>query len=245
MNSTAKDALTGNLACLAAYLIFGFNIVCCKNIANDGHVPPMSRFLMRSAGALSIFPRMRIIMRKLCFIVRSAKYLTVMLLTALWTMSEPAAASAPDRMEIWFDRPAALKGARIWSEPQSGMMNPDPEWESSTLPIGNGFFGANIGGGVALERITLNEKSLWRGGPGVPGGASYYWDVNRQSADAFRRIRKAFAEGDLTVADSLTRHCLRGTASYETGEETPFRFGSFTTMGELTVEKPTARLYML
>ena len=236
MNSTAKDALTGNLACLAAYLIFGFNIVCCKNIANDGHVPPMSRFLMRSAGALSIFPRMRIIMRKLCFIVRSAKYLTVMLLTALWTMSEPAAASAPDRMEIWFDRPAALKGARIWSEPQSGMMNPDPEWESSTLPIGNGFFGANIGGGVALERITLNEKSLWRGGPGVPGGASYYWDVNRQSADAFRRIRKAFAEGDLTVADSLTRHCLRGTASYETGEETPFRFGSFTTMGELTVE---------
>ena len=78
----------------------------------------MSRFLMRSAGALSIFPRMRIIMRKLCIIVRSAIYLTVMLLTALWTMSEPAAASAPDRMEIWFDRPAALKGARIWSEPQ-------------------------------------------------------------------------------------------------------------------------------
>ena len=68
--------------------------------------------------------------------MRSAKYLTVMLLTALWTMSEPAAASAPDRMEIWFDRPAALKGARIWSEPQSGMMNPDPEWESSTLPCG-------------------------------------------------------------------------------------------------------------
>ena len=47
MNSTAKDALTGNLACLAAYLIFGFNIVCCKNIANDGHVPPMSLFLGR------------------------------------------------------------------------------------------------------------------------------------------------------------------------------------------------------
>ena len=55
MNSTAKDALTGNLACLAAYLIFGFNIVCCKNIANDGHVPPMSLFLMRSAGALVLF----------------------------------------------------------------------------------------------------------------------------------------------------------------------------------------------
>ena len=55
MNSTAKASLTGNLACLAAYLIFGFNIVCCKNIANDGHVPPMSLFLMRSAGALVLF----------------------------------------------------------------------------------------------------------------------------------------------------------------------------------------------
>ena len=67
--------------------------------------------------------------------MRSAKYLTMMLLTALWTMSEPAAASAPDRMEIWFDRPAALKGALGGSGPQSGMMNPVPEWDASTLPI--------------------------------------------------------------------------------------------------------------
>lgn len=47
--------MSGNMACLAAYLIFGFNIVCCKNIANDAHVSPMSLFFMRSAGALVLF----------------------------------------------------------------------------------------------------------------------------------------------------------------------------------------------
>lgn len=55
MDKGTKDALIGNLACFNAYLIFGFNIVCCKNIANDGHVSPMSLFFLRSAGALVLF----------------------------------------------------------------------------------------------------------------------------------------------------------------------------------------------
>lgn len=55
MKAETRDALSGNMACLAAYLIFGFNIVCCKNIANDAHVSPMSLFFMRSAGALVLF----------------------------------------------------------------------------------------------------------------------------------------------------------------------------------------------
>lgn len=55
MEKETKEALTGNLACFAAYLIFGFNIVWCKNIANDGHIPPMALFFLRSAGALVLF----------------------------------------------------------------------------------------------------------------------------------------------------------------------------------------------
>jgi len=45
----------GNIACLCAYIIFGFNIICCKNIANSGTVSPMALFLMRSLGALLLF----------------------------------------------------------------------------------------------------------------------------------------------------------------------------------------------
>ena len=138
--------------------------------------------------------------------------------------------------EIWFDSPASFSGAAAWALPHSGTANPDPEWESSSLPLGNGFMGANVMGSVCTERVTLNEKTLWRGGPGVPGGAAYYWDVNRQSQGALGQIRHAFARGDNGAADSLTRHFFSGLASYEASEESPFRFGSFTTLGEVTVD---------
>ena len=37
------------------------------------------------------------------------------------------------------------------------------------LPIGNGTLAASIFGQPALYHLVLNEKSLWSGGPGVPG----------------------------------------------------------------------------
>ena len=45
----------GNLACLAAYTIFGLNIVCSKNIAMDGHLTPMALQCIRSCGATVLF----------------------------------------------------------------------------------------------------------------------------------------------------------------------------------------------
>lgn len=54
-NGDKKSILAGNMACFAAYLIFGFNIVCCKNISNSGLVPPMALFCLRSVGALVLF----------------------------------------------------------------------------------------------------------------------------------------------------------------------------------------------
>lgn len=53
--SESREKLTGNLACFTAYLIFGFNIVCCKNIANNGLVSPIALFCLRSIGALALF----------------------------------------------------------------------------------------------------------------------------------------------------------------------------------------------
>lgn len=43
---------------------------------------------------------------------------------------------------------------------------PAENWEKNTLMIGNGYIGANIFGSVDIEKITLNEKSMWSGGPG-------------------------------------------------------------------------------
>lgn len=38
-------------------------------------------------------------------------------------------------------------------------------WQQNTLPIGNGYLGANIFGEIITERVSFNEKSLWSGGP--------------------------------------------------------------------------------
>ena len=55
MESNSKLKLLGNLACLGAYTIFGFNLISCKTIAIDGNVSPMALFLLRSIGALILF----------------------------------------------------------------------------------------------------------------------------------------------------------------------------------------------
>ncbi|MCL2212799.1 MAG: glycoside hydrolase family 95 protein [Oscillospiraceae bacterium] len=39
------------------------------------------------------------------------------------------------------------------------------DWQEWTLPIGNGYSGANIYGGVEREWLQLSEESLWSGGP--------------------------------------------------------------------------------
>ena len=49
-----KSIIVGHLASAAAYVIFGINVVVCRDIAIEGHVPPIVLFSMRAliAGAL-------------------------------------------------------------------------------------------------------------------------------------------------------------------------------------------------
>ena len=147
-------------------------------------------------------------------------------------------------LSIWFDTPNSLDGRAIWLRADGSGMNPDREWENASLPIGNGSLGANILGSVAAERITLNEKTLWKGGPNTAGGADYYWKVNKQSASVMEEIRQAFTDGDYEKTELLTRKNFNGLAHYEEGDETPFRFGSFTTMGEIYVETGLSEIGM-
>ena len=55
MKSNTSSTLIGNAACFGAYLIFGFNIIFCKNIADSRLVSPMALYLMRAIGALALF----------------------------------------------------------------------------------------------------------------------------------------------------------------------------------------------
>lgn len=162
----------------------------------------------------------------------------LLLSTLLFTFSALFAGSVDytHGLAIWFDTPNDLAGQAIWLRANGSGANPDKAWESRSLPIGNGSLGANIMGSVSTERITLNEKTLWKGGPNTQGGADYYWDVNKQSTHILKDIRDAFTAGDQEKATLLTCKNFNGLAAYEEKDETPFRFGAFTTMGELYVE---------
>ena len=147
-------------------------------------------------------------------------------------------------LSIWFDTPNNLDGRAIWLRASGLGANPDRAWETRSLPLGNGSLGANVLGSITAERITLNEKSLWKGGPNTSGGAEYYWNMNKQSAPILNEIRQAFTEEDYDKARILTQKHFNGWANYVEKEETPFRFGAFTTMGELYVETRLSEIGM-
>ena len=94
---------------------------------------------------------------------------------------------------VWFDEPTSFAGHAIWTQeiPEGAPAdykpvnageqnwNRDREWEQRSLPLGNGSLGANVMGSIATERYTLNEKTLWRGGPGTADGPAHYWNQNK------------------------------------------------------------------
>ena len=88
-------------------------------------------------------------------------------------VSFSGAAQAPEeRLSLWYRRPADR-----WTE---------------ALPIGNGRLGAMVFGGVAQERLQLNEDTLWAGGP--------YDPVNPSAKAALPEVRQLIFDGKYSDA---------------------------------------------
>ncbi|MFW5542677.1 MAG: glycosyl hydrolase family 95 catalytic domain-containing protein [Prevotella sp.] len=151
-------------------------------------------------------------------------------------------------LQIRFNTPTTLLGACPWyygrPEGYTGKVpigftdaaKADPYYETASLPIGNGSLGASIFGSITTERVSLNEISLWLGGPNTKQGPAHYWDVNKQSAHIVPLIREAFLRGDYRLADSLTSCNMNGLFSYSPDNEPTWRFGNYTTLGELHIQ---------
>jgi alpha-L-fucosidase 2 len=87
------------------------------------------------------------------------------------------------------------------------------------LPIGNGRMGAMIFGGIAKERIQLNEESLWAG---------YAHDENNpNAAAALPMVRKWLFEGRDDSATVLADKAMMGI---------PKRVSPYQTMGDIWME---------
>jgi alpha-L-fucosidase 2 len=94
---------------------------------------------------------------------------------SLFAQNTPGGAVA-----LWYRRPAAR-----WIE---------------ALPVGNGRLGAMVFGGIGLERLQLNDDTLWSGGPKD-------WD-NPKATDVIPEIRKLIGAGRFADADRLTKQAM-------------------------------------
>ena len=74
---------------------------------------------------------------------------------------------------------------------------------TNALPIGNGYMGGLIYGGVTKDYIGLNESTVWSGGPG---------DNNRRGAAGYlKEARDAMFRGDYKTAESVVSNHMIGS----------------------------------
>lgn len=76
------------------------------------------------------------------------------------------------------------------------------KWEQECQPIGNGCMGASFFGGIAKEKIVLNEKTLWTGGPSAndPG---YNGGNKKDKYPYVKKIRELLHDGEYDKALEL------------------------------------------
>lgn len=75
-------------------------------------------------------------------------------------------------------------------------------WEQECQPIGNGFMGASFFGGISREKIVLNEKTLWTGGPS-PFNPDYRGGNKENRYPYVKRVQTLLAGGKYSEAKKL------------------------------------------
>jgi alpha-L-fucosidase 2 len=129
--------------------------------------------------------------------------------TALQTALALGAYSASGSRLVFADEPAMedqlwyQKPAQVWTE---------------ALPIGNGRIGAMVFGGVARERLQLNDDTLYAGAPYDPS--------DPEALVALPQVRKLIAEGRYKDAQDLADRKLMAH---------PLKMPSYQTVGDLVM----------
>lgn len=118
----------------------------------------------------------------------------VFISAAIFMVSCNSESSNERSLEIFYDEPAA-------------------EW-TGALPLGNGRLGAMVFGGTQIERIQLNEGSLWSGGPTKR--------ANPEASEYLDEVRKLLFERKYAEAEKIAQEKMmgvrlgRGTHTYQT-----------------------------
>ncbi|CAM3393807.1 glycosyl hydrolase family 95 catalytic domain-containing protein [Flavobacterium chungbukense] len=104
-------------------------------------------------------------------------------------------ATAQNDLKLWYDKPAA-----IWNE---------------ALPLGNGRLGAMVFGDPAVERLQLNEETIWAGSPNS--------NAHSKSIKALPIVRQLIFDGKFDEAQDLATQDIMS----QTNDGMPYQtFGS-------------------
>lgn len=114
------------------------------------------------------------------------------------------AAPPKERLCLWYRQPA-----KQWVE---------------ALAIGNGRLGAMIFGGINVERLQLNEDTLWGGGP--------YDPANPEAPSALPEARRLIFEGKYAEAERLIGQKMMAK---------PLRQMPYQTVGDFILEFPETK----
>jgi alpha-L-fucosidase 2 len=112
-------------------------------------------------------------------------------------------------LELWYTKPAS-------------------QWEE-TLPLGNGRLGMMPDGGIATEKLVLNDITLWSGSP---------QDANNYDANKYLpQIRQLLAEGKNKEAEELINKnfVCKGPGS-GSGDGANVQFGCYQVLGNLSLD---------
>lgn len=151
------------------------------------------------------------------------KKLTLLTLTLFCITSVWATQNYKQGLKLWYTTPA---DATVEDNPNAWI--DDSEWLKS-LPLGNGSLGAMVFGDVALERIQLNEETMWSGSP--------QQSDNPEAAKNLKRIRQLLFEGKYREATELTNRtqiCTGLGSGAGLGQNIPY--GCFQTLGDLWID---------
>lgn len=108
------------------------------------------------------------------------------LLTLFFAILGDLFAQQSNNLKLWYTKPAT-------------------QFEEA-LPLGNGRMAVMVYGGVKTERLSLNEETLWAGGPVNP-------HINPDAHKYMQPVREALFNEDYKKADSLMKKHMQGKYS--------------------------------
>jgi alpha-L-fucosidase 2 len=125
--------------------------------------------------------------------------------------------------------PAVLAAEALAPALKITFEKPATDWEREGLPIGNGALGAVVMGGVEVDRLQFNEKTLWTGGPGSKQG--YDFGISTESqATKLAAVRNTLTKKGEMEPDAVAKELGHNTIGY----------GDYQNFGELILSFPDA-----